>query len=148
MSDIQKLLHHAGYKYTTPRRLVAEVLQSQKSHLTANEIWECVRDVDESIGRMSVYRTLELFTEVGYIRPAPQCATDARSGLVYVVMRDGHHHHIICQQCNQVIEFEDCGLETLIQTVEQKYGCQIEGHLLEFFGICASCLSKMNDTGN
>jgi Fur family ferric uptake transcriptional regulator len=119
---------------------VAEVLENESEHLTANEIWERVQQLDESIGRMTVYRTLELFTEIGYIRPAPQAANDARNGLVYVVMRDGHHHHIICQRCSSVIEFEDCGLEELIGRIEKKYDCQIEGHLLEFFGTCADCL--------
>jgi Fur family ferric uptake transcriptional regulator len=139
MKVIEHHLHDAGYKFTIPRRVVAEVLESESDHLTANEIWERVQRHDDSIGRMTVYRTLELFTEIGYIRPAPQAANDARSGLVYVVMRDGHHHHIICQRCGGVIEFEDCGLEDLIGRIEAKYGCRIEGHLLEFFGTCADC---------
>ena len=139
MKAIEHHLHDAGYKFTVPRQVVAEVLESESEHLTANEIWERVQQLDESIGRMTVYRTLELFTEIGFIRLAPQAAHDARSGLVYVVMHDGHHHHIICQQCSSVIEFEDCGLDDLIERIEEKYGCQIEGHLLEFFGICADC---------
>jgi Fur family transcriptional regulator, ferric uptake regulator len=135
-----ELIRKAGYKYTTPRRIVAEVLEAHRHHhLSANEVWEAVKKVDNSIGRMSVYRALELFTEVGYIRPASQNASDARNGLVYVVMQDGHHHHIICQQCRRVIEFEDCGLDQLVQTLEEKYGFVIDGHLLEFFGICADC---------
>lgn len=137
--NLEERLHQAGYKYTTPRRLVAEVLQTNHAHLTANEIWEQVQALDSTIGRMSVYRTLELFTEVGYIRPASQSASEARSGLVYVLMHDGHHHHIVCRRCNTVIEFEDCGLDTLVQRLQDKYHCLIEGHLLEFFGLCTNC---------
>jgi Fur family ferric uptake transcriptional regulator len=137
--SLEERLHQAGYKYTTPRRLVAEVLESHNAHLTANEIWEAVQSLDSTIGRMSVYRTLELFTQVGYIRPASQSASEARNGLVYVLMHNGHHHHIVCRRCNQVIEFDDCGLEGLIQRLQEKYGCQIEGHLLEFFGLCFTC---------
>jgi Fur family ferric uptake transcriptional regulator len=139
MRAIEHHLRDSGYKFTTPRQVVAAVLESEADHLTANEIWERVQQQNDTIGRMTVYRTLELFTEIGYIRPAPQAANDARSGLVYVVMRDGHHHHVICQRCGSVIEFADCGLDDLIAGIEAKYDCEIDGHLLEFYGTCADC---------
>lgn len=140
--SLQERLQLAGYKYTTPRRAVGEVLAAQTAHLSANEIWEQVQALHPSVGRMSVYRTLELFTQLGIIRPTSQSAADARNGLVYVVLEDGHHHHIVCQGCDRVIEFEDCGLEALIQRVQADYQCQIHSHLLEFFGLCADCLAK------
>ena len=143
MADIEKLLREAGYKYTTPRRVVARVLESHHAaHLSANEVWEAVKAVDQSIGRMSVYRTLDLFTRIGYIRPASQSAYDARNGVVYVIMHDGHHHHIICQRCNRLIEFDDCGLDQLIAHLEATYNCVINGHLLEFFGLCSNCRAE------
>lgn len=139
MHIISERLREAGYKLTTPRRLVAQVIENEHDHLTANEIWERVRQLDSSIGRMSVYRTLDLFTQVGYLRPTSRNTPDGRSGLVYVVMHNGHHHHIICQSCHLVIEFDDCGLDALIQALESRYSCNIDGHLLEFFGTCSSC---------
>lgn len=141
--DFVEQLRAAGYKSTKPRRVVAAVLQAHaNNHLSANEIYEQVQAVDSSIGRMSVYRTLDLFMRLGYIHPAPQSAADTRSGVVYVIMRDGHHHHIVCKQCNRVIEFEECSLGHLIQRLEASYGCKIEGHLLEFFGVCAVCIAE------
>lgn len=141
MTDLMQLLRHAGYKLTKPRQLVSEILDSHEHHLSANEIWEEVSQKDPRIGRMSVYRTLDLFTQLGYIRPATRNATDTRNGIVYVRMYNGHHHHIICQTCGKVIEFEDCGLDKLVQTLEKKYNCRIGGHLLEFFGLCSRCLA-------
>ncbi|KAB2902293.1 MAG: transcriptional repressor [Anaerolineae bacterium] len=140
MANLIQLLHKTGYKYTKPRQLVSEVLESHAEHLSANEIWEAVSQLDPTIGRMSVYRTLDLFTQLGYIRPATRNAADIRNGIVYVMMHDGHHHHIICQNCGQVIEFEDCNLDKLVETLEKKYNCRIGGHLLEFFGVCDKCL--------
>jgi len=139
MSQSERLLKQAGYKQTPPRQLVAKILESNPQHLTANEIWEQVQAQDSNIGRMSVYRTLELFTQIGYIRPAPQSAAAARTGVVYVLMRDGHHHHIVCTVCNRMIEFEDCGLGSLIATLEKRFDFLISGHLLELYGICAEC---------
>jgi Fur family transcriptional regulator, ferric uptake regulator len=146
MVTLWERLHEAGYKFTTPRRLVAQVIEKEHEHLTANEIWERVRHLDSTIGRMSVYRTLDLFTQVGYIRPTTRNLPDGRSGVVYVILYEGHHHHIVCQQCNRVIEFEDCGLEDLIHSLENTYGCAIGGHLLEFFGICSQCRESKTKT--
>ena len=145
MNEVEKLLRDDGYKFTNPRRIVARVIEEKKTHLTANEIWENVQAIDESIGRMTVYRTLDLFTRLGYIRPASQSATDARSGIVYILMEDGHHHHIICQECNSIIEFDECDMEALVQVLEDKYACKINGHLLEFYGTCESCLASLNN---
>jgi len=136
---LENLLHQAGYKYTEPRRLVAKVLEEAPHHLSANEIWDLARQHDPAIGRMSVYRTLELFTELGFVRPTPQNLPGTRVGLVYVVMQNGHHDHIVCMQCSTVIEFEDCGLEALTRTLEAKYACRIQSHVLAFYGLCAQC---------
>lgn len=146
MADLMQLLHQAGYKLTKPRQLVSEVLAAYPEHLSANEIWERVSEQDSSIGRMSVYRTLDLLTQLGYVRPSTRNATDMRNGIVYVLMHNGHHHHIVCQNCGVVIEFEDCGLEKLVQTLEKNYNCRIGGHLLEFFGLCSRCLQTAQET--
>lgn len=143
MSRVNDLLREAGYKFTTPRQIVADVLESKHhQHLSANDIWEAVQRRDNRIGRMSVYRTLDLFIRLGYVRPVSQSSSDERSGIVYVVMDDGHHHHFICKNCNQVIEFVECDLEELVTHLETKYGCSIDGHLLEFYGICSMCQTE------
>lgn len=132
---VTELLRQAGYKYTKPRRCVAEVLLTEHRHLTAPEVVELVSQRDSSVGRMSVYRTLELFTHLGLIRPVFQGEANAR----YAIMMGGHHHHLVCQACGKVIHFDDCPLDTLIEQLEARYGFHIEGHLLEFFGHCQAC---------
>ena len=135
---LANILNQAGYKYTRPRQMVAEVLLGAKRHLSAPEIVDTVSEMDTSIGRMSVYRTLDLFTRLGLVRPAFQDSSTAR----YVVMVDGHHHHIICQGCGRVIHFEQCPLEELTSFLQDKYNCEINGHLLEFFGRCNDCIQQ------
>lgn len=129
------VLKQAGYKYTKPRRIITQVLLGADGHLSAPEIVDAVATADASIGRMSVYRTLDLFTRLGVIRPAFQEGSIAR----YVMMVDGHHHHIICQGCGKVIHFDQCPLDELTNFLEKTYNCKISGHLLEFFGNCDAC---------
>lgn len=130
-------LHKAGYKFTQPRQQVAAVLLESDSHLSAPEIVDLVSEKDTSIGRMSVYRTLDLYTRLGFIRPAFQEGPNAR----YIVVLDGHHHHLVCQKCGRVVHFDElpCPVAELEQELATQYGFSIKGHLLEFFGICEEC---------
>jgi Fur family ferric uptake transcriptional regulator len=50
-----------------------------------------------------------------------------------------HHHHLICSECDAVVDFTDCDLGELEQRLAQKFGFEIEGHLLEVFGYCQNC---------
>lgn len=135
--QIIERLRNAGYKLTKPRQYVAEILLSNHHHLSAPEIVDMVTAEDSSVGRMSVYRTLELFTSLGIVRPAFQEGPNAR----YVVILDGHHHHLVCQSCGKVIHFDDipCPLRDLEAKLIETYGFHISGHLLEFFGECQEC---------
>ncbi len=139
MDDVNlltQMLREAGYKYTRPRRRVAEVLLlADGRHLTAPEIVDRVAERDSSVGRMSVYRTLDLFTRLGLIRPVFHGSPHAR----YAIMVGGHHHHMVCENCGKVIHFDDCPLDDLIHKLEAQYGFEVDGHLLEFFGTCQDC---------
>ncbi len=136
MSNRAQRLRDAGYKLTNARLTVLSVLEQYKGHMTSAEVLAAVAAADESIGRASVFRTLDLLSQLAIIRPT---YIDSSMTPTYVLMPDGHHHHIICMQCNRVIEFDDCGLKTLEDQLSQKYNVHLTGHLLEFYGICESC---------
>ena len=80
---------------------------------------------------------LDLFTSLSIIRP-----TYLHSSLTptYVLLPDGHHHHIICTNCNRVIEFEECSLAGMAAVLEKRLGVRLSGHLLEFYGLCDKCV--------
>ncbi len=129
-------LRDAGYKLTNARLTVLEALETGGGHVTSTELLERVNQRDASIGRASVFRTLDLFTQLAIIRPT---YIDSSVTPTYVLMPDGHHHHIICSNCNRVIEFENCGLDHLRRELEARYHVHLTGHLLEFYGLCADC---------
>ena len=132
-----KRLKKAGYKLTQARMTVLEVLEAEHGHITSSDVLEKVETLNPSIGRASVFRTLDLFTQLGIIRPT---YIDTSLTPTYVMMHEGHHHHIICSSCNRVIEFENCGLEQLTKALEEKLNVKINGHLLEFYGFCETCI--------
>src|SRR5947209_12671303 len=128
-------LHDAGYKLTAPRLTILELLEQSGGHITSAELLGLVEQRDPSIGRASVFRTLDLMIKLGIVWTSVQ----GGSTVHYMLMPGGHHHHIVCTNCNKLIEFGDCRLDTLITQVEQKYGVQVEGHLLELYGRCKEC---------
>ena len=136
LSPRAQRLRDAGYKLTNARLTVLQALEGADGHITSTELLERVNQLDANIGRASVFRTLDLFTQLNLIRPT---YIDSSVTPTYVLMPDGHHHHIICTNCNRVIEFENCGLENLTQELERKLHVHLTGHLLEFYGVCDDC---------
>lgn len=132
-------LRQAGYKLTKARLTVLSVIEQLGGHVTSAEVLDGVNTMDASIGRASVFRTLDLLTRLGIIRP-----TYLHSSLTpnYVLLPQGHHHHIICTHCSKIIEFEDCGLGDMSAALEKRFHMQLTGHLLEFFGQCEDCLKN------
>lgn len=132
-------LRDAGYKLTHARLTVLTVLEEKEGHLTSTEVLDAVAQRDASIGRASVFRTLDLLTQLAIIRPT---YVDSSMSPHYVLLPDGHHHHILCVNCNTIIEFEDCGLSSLSRRLEDEFHVQLTGHLLEFYGLCEACSQK------
>lgn len=137
LSPRAQRLRDAGHKLTNARLTVLAVLEASGGHITSAQVLERVNALDGSIGRASVFRTLDLLTSLSIIRP-----TYIHSSLTptYVLLPDGHHHHIICTNCNRVIEFDDCALTGIEAELEARLHVRLTGHLLEFYGLCDRCL--------
>ena len=137
MEQHKERLKAAGYKLTNARLAVLAAIEALGGHVTSAEVLAEVEAQDSAIGRASVFRTLDLLTRLGIIRPTYITSSMTPN---YVLLPDGHHHHIICVRCSRVIEFEDCGLDQMTAVLEEKLHVKLLGHLLEFFGICDLCL--------
>ncbi len=130
-----KAIVSQGYRQTTARRAILQTLIKSGGHVTADELADQVRVENPSVGRMTVYRTLDLLSELGLIRPIYQGTGAAH----YVLLDQGRHHHLICNRCGTTIEFEHCGSETLSQALSEQFNFEIQAHLLEFYGLCEDC---------
>jgi Fe2+ or Zn2+ uptake regulation protein len=136
ISERAARLRDQGYKLTHARLTVLGALESSGGHITSAELLERVNQADDSIGRASVFRALDLFTRLNLVRPT---YIDSSMTPTYVLMPDGHHHHIVCVDCGKVIEFDECGLSALTRQLEQEFHLTIQGHLLEFYARCQDC---------
>lgn len=126
----------AGYRLTEPRRAVADLIAARDGHFTANDLIEDARSSELVIGRATVFRALDLFTELEVLE-----RIDLPSGdHAYVPCEPRvHHHHMVCDACGRVTEVEDLGLGAAIEDIEARTGWIVDTHRLELFGRCPAC---------
>lgn len=134
MQPMAKRVQSAGFKLTPPRQAVLQVLEESREHLTPAEVLARAQAIYPSLGRATVYRTIELLINLGVVRPI---FLGARG--MCLTLAEGGHHHLICFECGSVIEFEECTVGELEQELAQRLNFQIRGHLLEFYGVCERC---------
>jgi Fur family ferric uptake transcriptional regulator len=132
---LRNALTERGFRLTAARKVILDVFVRSGGHITADDLAEMIRRKSPGIGRMTVYRTLELLGQLGLIRPIYQGTGAAH----YVLMEEGHHHHLVCSSCGIVIEVQECALEQIEQAVSGRFRFQVQGHLLEFYGTCYNC---------
>jgi Fur family transcriptional regulator, ferric uptake regulator len=136
---ILERLDEQGYRLTGPRRAVLEEVLSRHAPFTSNDLWEAIQQKAPSIGRATVFRTLDLLTQVGVVQRIHRDADTGRCH-AYLACDEHHHHHLICNNCGSVTDFtEDKALEPLVREIERRTHFQVEGHRLELTGVCASC---------
>lgn len=135
LTELGNALQQEGFRLTQARQHILAALVSSQGHITADDLYEVVHRDQPGIGRMSVYRTLELLSELGLIRAVYQGTGAAH----YILLDNGHHHHLVCSNCGTTIEFDDCAVKKVEKSISRNYNFEIQGHLLEFIGRCSDC---------
>ena len=126
--------HH--YKLTPQRRAALKAFSSSQEQLTPADIYEKVQPKYPGIGLVTIYRLLQILTELGFICEVHSDDNRRR----YLIRRQVvHHHHLICTGCGAVVDFTGCGLNKLEERLSRETGFEMEGHLLEFYGRCQHC---------
>lgn len=132
---LSQQIKEKGSRLTSARQTIIEKLVECGGHVSADELVELIRRESPGIGRMTVYRTLDLLHELGLIRPTYQGTGAAH----YILLHQGHHHHFVCTSCDLIIEFDDCLVTEAAQTLERQFQFQIQSHLVELHGLCQEC---------
>jgi Fur family ferric uptake transcriptional regulator len=131
--DLTALLRKNGSSLTKPRKLVFDLLLNQEPQT----IQVLVSRAKQQIDRATIYRTIELFEELGI-------AHRLNIGWKYKIelsdMFNGHHHHFYCTNCQKTSSLpHNSMLETMIDSVSSKEGFSPRGHQLEVYGLCQNC---------
>ncbi|NMM54061.1 ferric iron uptake transcriptional regulator [Paenibacillus aquistagni] len=142
IDKIKQQLQSQGYKLTPQREATVRVLlENEEDHLSAEDVFMLVKEKAPEIGLATVYRTLELLSELHVVHKLNFGDGVAR----YDLRGDDtkhHHHHLICVQCGSMQEIMDDWLGPLEERLEKEYSFHVIDHRLDFQGICKSCQEK------
>lgn len=142
MKDFNKILKEKGYKFTSQRQYVFEVVtENNGKHLNSQEIYDLVRHKYPEIGVATVYRTLALLEEMGVIY-----GVDFEDGFRrYEIVKDDEqhrHHHLICLECGTIEEVEEDLLGSIEDAIYIKNNFKVINHRVKFYGYCEKCIAK------
>jgi len=130
-------LEHAGYRLTSPRRALAQLIADRRGHFTAEELLDESKRRRLGVTRATIFRSLDVLTDLELVE-----RLDLPSGehaFVACQPAQEHHHHIVCSSCGRSTEVADNGFESVAASIARKTGYRVDLHRLELFGLCPSC---------
>src|SRR5437764_8555811 len=124
-----EFLDRKNLRVTAQRKVIIDTAFSTDQHFTADQLLAWSRQRDKSVSRATVYRTLPLLTESGLVR-------EMDFGKDYKFYDPNYadhprHNHIICQDCDKIVEFESASLERIENRITQRLGFSPQSHRLQ-----------------
>ena len=129
-----EFLDQKNLRLTSQRQAIIDSVFGTEEHFTAEQLLEWSRRRDRSVSRATVYRTLPLLTESGLVREM-DFGKDYR---FYDPNYADHpnHSHIICQDCDKIVEFESEKIERLENEISHKLGFELKMQRLQISARC------------
>lgn len=143
--EFKNLLKKNGLKVTSQRIAILEVLKNRpEEHLTAEEIYGDVKQHYPEIGLATVYRTIQVLSDLNLIDKLHLDEGCVRYEISKNAREVHHHHHLICVECGNVLAFRDDLLENLEKRIEETMGFKVSNHEVKLYGLCAICRKQQN----
>ncbi|MEY2996180.1 MAG: hypothetical protein RLZZ39_1005 [Actinomycetota bacterium] len=137
--DPSQLLRRHGLSVTAPRLAVLRAVAANP-HATADRVFDAVCTDIGSVSRQGVYDCLGALSENGIIRRIQPAGSAAR----YEDRVGDNHHHLICRQCNRLVDI-DCALGARpCLTASDDHGFEIDEAEVIYWGRCPDCRPMSN----
>lgn len=142
IDQLRTYLNTKGLKSTKQRDIIVKTFLQTQDHIDIHSLYQKVRETFPNLGYATVYRTMKLLKECGV-------ACERHFGTRYAVYEPSsdhaHHDHLICLECNKIVEFENKSIERLQEQVAKKYNYTLLHHKHELYGHCKDCKEKLNE---
>ncbi|MFJ6718399.1 MULTISPECIES: Fur family transcriptional regulator [unclassified Streptomyces] len=135
MSDLLERLRARGWRMTSQRRVVAEVLDGEHVHLTADEVHARAVRLLPEISRATVYNALGELVSLGEV---VELSTDGRAKR-YDPNARHPHHHLVCSGCGLIRDVRPAGDPLCDLPAEERFGFTVSGVDVTYRGLCPSC---------
>jgi Fur family ferric uptake transcriptional regulator len=138
MTSVEKLietLKRQGERLTIQRRLVLDVLCESDDHLTVHDIQQRLHQHEANFTEPTVYRILQWLKDLGLVSQ-----TDlGQRGIVYQLIGQQPHHHLVCLACGHVIDIDDEAMAALRDHLRRFYDFEPRIDHMAIFGLCRAC---------
>lgn len=134
-TTLRAQLRGRGMRWTPQRRLILDVLSATTGHVTGSEIVERCRERDPEATPSTVYRTLDVLEELGYLHHSH--GADGREE--FHVLRDVEHGHLQCQSCGRSWEIEAAEAADLVGRLQRGRDFAVDVGHLTIAGRCSDC---------
>lgn len=133
---LAEFLGRKGLRATPQRELILDEFLQQERHISAEELYDIVKQRDRTIGQATVYRVLKLLCEAGLAREV-----DFGDGTMRYEHEFGHEHHdhLVCTVCGKTLEVVDPAIETLQKALAERHGFRLSNHEMYLYGTCQQC---------
>lgn len=138
MTEIEswlELLEQKGGRITGPRKAIVELMVDSDHALSPVDVFDRARRKYPKMGLVTVYRTLEILSELGLVERVHQ-VEDCH---MYLRSAQGHEHLMLCSRCGKAAYFSGDDLGGLIQKISDESGFLIQEHWLQLYGLCKDC---------
>ncbi len=143
IQTVKRYLRSKGFKVTPQRQSIVEMVFATHAHFSADDLFDMMRDSGPQVSKATIYRTLSLLTEGGFLETL-RIGEDQK--YYEHVLGHDHHDHLICLGCQRIIEFYSQKIEDLQDAIVAEHGFAPVRHTHRIFGYCPQC-QRMHPEG-
>ena len=134
LTRVEEFIAAKGLRHTRQREVIIEAAFNSTEHFTAEELWERARKIDATASRATLYRTLSLLVESGLLKEIDLGRDQTYYDPNFV--DHPHHNHLICLDCQKVVEFEDAHMSLLEDCITRRLGYRPETSAIRIEASC------------
>ncbi len=134
--NFSKYLRDGSYRITPERFIILETVMNYDGHFDADELFFQIKTSGQKVSRATVYNTLDLLQDCGLISKYRFGENHSRYEKAF---GRPHHHHLICLECGDIIEFVNERIESIQKEVSDENKFKVQTSTLQIFGICSKC---------
>jgi Fur family transcriptional regulator, ferric uptake regulator len=141
--QVAKTLNDRGLRLTRQRKAVLVAVAGASSSVSPVQVYDAARAHCPELGLTTVYRTLEVLSEIGALRRVhgpDHCEAFVPAGAA-------HGHTVVCRRCGSVQEFTDCHMQGVVEAAAEQTGYRITEHFLQLTGLCPACSESEKAAG-